>query len=129
MNETTPITLVKRFMAAINAHDVDHLGELMSVDHVFVDSLGQTVRGRDAMLAAWRHYFSMVPDYWISCEYILAQRDVVAVLGKAGGTVARNDRLEPENKWEVPAAWKATVRQAQIAAWQVYADNEPVRQL
>jgi len=29
--------------------------------------------------------------------------------------------------WTVPTAWRAVVRNGQVAEWQVYADNEPLR--
>ena len=31
--------------------------------------------------------------------------------------------------WEIPAAWKAVVRDGLVAHWQVFADNQPVRKL
>ena len=42
------------FVDAINAHDVDRLGELMTDDHTFVDPYGNKVTGREPMLAGWR---------------------------------------------------------------------------
>jgi len=42
---------------------------------------------------------------------------------------ALNGNAGPENFWEVPAAWRAVVRSNLIAAWHVYADNQPLRKL
>jgi len=36
----------------------------MTGDHVFVDSLGQTVRGREAVRKGRQGYFAFCPDYW-----------------------------------------------------------------
>jgi uncharacterized protein (TIGR02246 family) len=44
------------FVAAINAHDPDAIGTLMTDDHLFVDAEGNEHRGRVAMRAAWRGY-------------------------------------------------------------------------
>jgi hypothetical protein len=33
---------------------------------------------------------------------------------------------QAKNKWEIPAAWRAVVKNDQIAEWRVYADNSPV---
>jgi hypothetical protein len=51
------------------------------------------------------------------------------MLGKAAGTYAVDGQLPLENHWELPAAWKAVVRDGQVSHWQVYADNQPVRDI
>jgi hypothetical protein len=54
---------------------------------------------------------------------------IVLLTGSARGTYAVGGNLPTENHWEVPSAWKAVVRNAQIAEWHVYADNQPVRKI
>jgi hypothetical protein len=71
----------------------------------------------------------LFPDYRISHEEIFEDRDAVAVFGTASGTYAVNGKLPNENHWEIPAAWKAIVRNGLIAEWRVYCDNQPVRKL
>jgi ketosteroid isomerase-like protein len=102
------------------------LGELMTEDHVFIDSLGQSVRGREKMRAGWRGYFAFCPDYWVSHEEIFQNGNLVAVFGSAGGTIAANGKLPPENKWRASAAWLAVVEKGLVKEWRVYADNKPV---
>jgi ketosteroid isomerase-like protein len=101
----------------------------MTEDHVFIDSLGMRVAGRQQMVKGWQAYFSMVPDYRITIDEIFASEDVVVMLGSAQGTYTSGGPLQPENKWRMPAAWRAVVRGPLIAEWQVYADNEPIRQI
>ena len=48
------IETVLGFLERINDRDADKLAALMTEDHIFVDSLGQTVRTREKMLAGWR---------------------------------------------------------------------------
>ena len=48
-----------RFVEAINSHDVEIILQLMSEDHLFIDSLGASVRGRDKMRDPWKGYFEM----------------------------------------------------------------------
>lgn len=122
----TPVETVLQFMERINQHDADKLAELMTEDHVFIDSLGQSVSGREKMRAAWRGYYAFCPDYWVSHEEIFPNGNLVAVFGSAGGTVAASGKLPPENKWRVSAAWLATVEQGLVKEWRVYADNKPV---
>jgi hypothetical protein len=96
---------------------------------VFIDSLGQAVRGREQMRAGWRGYYAFCPDYWVSCEKICSDGNVVAVFGSAGGTIAANGKLPPENKWRIPAAWLAVVENGLVKEWRVYADNKPVYEI
>ena len=110
----------------INEHDANKLAALMTEDHVFIDSLGQTVRTREKMRAGWNAYFAFCPDYWVSHEEILQSGNLVAVFGAAGGTIAANGKLPPENKWRIPASWMAVVQDGLVKEWRVYADNKPV---
>ncbi len=123
------IEVVKAFMNAINAHDVDTLSKLMTENHVFNDSLGNSVTGRDKMNAGWKDYFVFCPDYWVSHEEFLERDRLVAVFGSAGGTVAAGGTLPIENKWRVAAAWLAEVEDGQVNAWRVYADNKRVHEI
>jgi ketosteroid isomerase-like protein len=108
------------FASAINRQSVEDLTGLMTEDHLFVDSLGAQVQGRDRMTAGWAAYFQMVPDYTITIEETYADGDAVVMLGTAQGTYAAT-------KWQTPAAWKARTRGPLVAEWRVYADNEPIR--
>jgi ketosteroid isomerase-like protein len=121
-----PVETVLRFLERINQRDVDKLAELMTEDHVFIDSLGQSVRGREKMRAGWRGYYAFCPDYWVSHEEIFPSGNLVAVFGAAGGTIATDGKLPPENKWRTPASWLAVVEDGLVREWRVFADNKPV---
>jgi uncharacterized protein (TIGR02246 family) len=124
-----PVETVLRFMELISQRDADKLAELMTEDHVFIDSLGQSVRGRQKMRAGWQGYFTLCPDYWVSHEEIFPSGSMVAVFGAAGGTIAADGKLSPENKWQIRAAWLAVVEQGLVKEWRVYADNKPVYEI
>jgi len=116
------INVVKAFIAAINRKDLSELSRLMAEDHTFVDSLGTIQSGRDNMMVGWQEYFHMFPDYELQVDQILQDRDLVAVFGSASGTYNRQRGLVPENRIEMPAAWKVVVENGKIRLWQVYAD-------
>lgn len=126
---SNPIAVTRSFVEMINAHNPEGLRDLMAGNHRFTDSLGQTTEGKEAMYAAWKAYFHMMPDYEIVCEKMLCTGDTVVILGRAGGTCAFEGQLSPANHWDIPAAWKAVIRKNRVAEWQVYADNEPVRKI
>jgi uncharacterized protein (TIGR02246 family) len=122
----SPIDTILDFLDRINRRDADRLAELMTEDHVFIDSLGQSVRGREKMRAGWKSYYAFCPDYTVSHEEIFQSGNHVAVFGSAGGTIAAQGKLPPENKWRTPAAWLAVVEKGLVKEWRVYADNKPV---
>jgi ketosteroid isomerase-like protein len=126
IHEMTPAEIVLNFFDCVNRRDAGKLADWMTEDHVFIDSLGRAVQGREAMRSGWRAYFTLCPDYWISHKEILADGNVVAVFGKAGGTISADGKLPPENEWRTPAAWLAVVENGLVKEWRVYADNKPV---
>jgi uncharacterized protein (TIGR02246 family) len=116
------IKVVKAFIAAINRHDASGLFDLMAEDHTFVDSGGSSQSGREGMKAGWEGYFRMFPDYTIQVETMLQDKALVAVFGSASGTYNGKRGPVPENRIEMPAAWKAVVENGRIKLWQVYTD-------
>jgi len=116
-------------VSRINAHDVDGLCRLMTEDHLFVDSVNSRVRGRENMRSAWVLYFHMIPDFTIEIQEIMSNGQRVGLFGRARGTFSPDGMLSGKNRWEMPAAWRATVEGKLVSEWQIYADNEPVRLL
>jgi ketosteroid isomerase-like protein len=129
MSTKSAVDVVSSFVAKINAHDVAGLCELMPEGHVFVDSLGNAIHGRETICAGWKGYFAWFPDYEISITKVFHDGDEVALFGTARGTYCVDGNLLNENKWEIPAAWRAIVRDGLVAEWRVYADNSPVMQI
>ena len=116
------IEIFMRWVAAINGHDITGLAAMMAEEHLFVDSLGNRVRGAKSMEAGWRGYFGMCPDYWIRADHVMTADDTVLAAGEAGGTIAGEG-------WRTPAAWRAVIRDGRVVEWQVFADNKPVYEI
>jgi hypothetical protein len=111
---------IQAFIESINAHDVESLAKLMSDDHVFIDAHGNEMLGRETMTTGWRGYFEWFPDYYIEISEVFQNGESFAIFGFAGGSFKGNDDAE----WRIPAAWKAIVKDGQIALWQVFADTK-----
>ena len=62
----------------------------------------------------------------MSHEEVFPGGNLVAVFDAAGGTIATDAKLPPENKWRASAAWLAIVESGLVKQWRVYADNKPV---
>ena len=118
------IATLDEFVRCINTHDAKGIVSLCTADHVFTDSLGSTLLGRERLKEAWGGYFSLCPDYHIEVKVAASQKAVVLASGFASATHAASKK-----SWRIPAAWRAIVGNGQIAEWQVYADNKPVYEL
>ncbi len=112
------------FVDAINGGSVSRLSELMTEDHVFIDSDGAECRGKTSMTDGWRNYFDMVPDYRITIRETFSSGGAVMLAGEAEGTFVQDRILRPENHWRVPAAWRAVIEGDKVALWQVYVNPE-----
>jgi uncharacterized protein (TIGR02246 family) len=115
-------TVVLSFVRKINAHDVEGLAGLMTRDHVFVDSLGRSFKGREELRRGWKEYFRLFSHYTVSVTDVFEKRGTIVLLGTAGG-IHVNPKSKERTKWKVPAAWKAVVRSGKISEWHVHADN------
>ena len=121
------IDVVLKFEQLINSRNAQAVCSLLTHDSVFIDSMGNRIEGATKILPAWEGYFKIVPDYTISHAEIFASGDIVAVFGSAQGTFSKDGKLQKEDFWNTPAAWRAIVKDSKIALWQVFADNEPIR--
>ncbi len=118
------LKIVQDFIESINTANIDKLYDLMSNDHVFIDSRGNSMVGNDKIKIAWIGYLDLFPDYKIEVTDTLQSDSIIVLLGYASGTYkTSNKKVENENRWKVPASWKAIVVDRKIKLWQVYADN------
>lgn len=121
--------LVLDYIDKINHHDIEGLSELMTEDHLFSDSTGVVINGKDEMKLAWFDFFVNFPDYTIVPDDIIIDNGAAAVFGVAKGTYYTEGELTDKNKFKVSAAWKAIISNSKISEWKVYADFEPVRKI
>ncbi|HSI35096.1 MAG: nuclear transport factor 2 family protein [Phycisphaerae bacterium] len=120
---------VLAFVDRINAHDVDGILALMDDSYRFVDSAGDTFRGRDFMRATWAAHFEQYPDYHVLVHRALQDEDAVALFGVASGTLNQAGELWEENHWEVPAAFLGVAANGRMLLWQVFSDTAMVHDL
>jgi ketosteroid isomerase-like protein len=125
----TPTETVHEFINAINQQHIDKMVSLMTPDHTFVDSLGKVIPSRRAMRDAWLGFFEIVPDYTVTVNETFADAERVVVLGTASGTFSKDGEIQAQNRWSVPAAWRAVVAGGRIDRWNAFVDNEPLRRI
>lgn len=117
-----------KYIEKINKHDVNGIADILTPDHKFIDSTGIVCDGKRDMKKAWKGFFSWFPDYEITVLNTLLTNDTVGFFGYATGSFY-NDINDPFNKFKIPAAWRAKIRNNLISEWQVFADNEIVRNI
>ena len=128
MANPQPLEVAMDFIKRINAGNVNALCDLMTEGHIFQDALGKRFIGRETMRQGWTLYFKMVGDYQVHAEEFFQTVDRLAIFGSASGRYAGGGAAS-NNFWEVPAAWRAVVKDGLMAEWRVYADNQPLRKL
>ena len=111
------------FVERINAHDVDGILGLMADDYRFINSAGDTFRGKAFMRATWRAHFVQYPDFQVRVDRVLSDDEAVAIFGWAQGTLSKQGEILEENHWEVPAAFLGIARDGQMVHWQVFSDT------
>jgi uncharacterized protein (TIGR02246 family) len=120
--------IVEAMARAVNSGRAEAVAERMTREGAFVDSLGNRLEGRAALLDGWRAYFRMVPDYRIELEGMMVDGLDALLHGRARGTVHRDG--QPVGPFEIPAAWRAVSDGGRrLTLWQVFADNGPVVKL
>lgn len=112
--------VVLQFNACINEGDLQGLSDLMTEDHVFIDSSNDVHRGKDLMVKGWENFFSQYPDYLNHFSILESRGNLVLVIGLSTCS------YEP---LDGPALWSAKVEDDHIAEWRVYVDNEKNREL
>ena len=106
-----PVSVVRRYISALNTGDPGNLEELLAEDCRLVDSTGGWLEGRDNALSALRVFFSSETDFRIDAETIVLRGDEVLVRGRAE---ARDPRLAKDTLWRV------RVEAGKVAFWQSY---------
>jgi ketosteroid isomerase-like protein len=111
--------VVVQFDDFINARDIDGLAGLMSHDHVFIDTAGNSVTGKQSCLRAWRGFFDAYPGYRNSFESMGVDGSVVTIIG--------HSECPGVPILEGPALWTAVVSGNRVAQWRVHEDTAEAR--
>jgi len=109
-----PASVAIRFNDCIAGRDIEALTQLMTDDHTFIDTEGNTVSGRRACRFAWQGFFEAFPDYSNVFDAVTAADALVTIVGHS---------LCSEPALAGPALWTATIRDDKVARWCVYTDT------
>lgn len=118
MTGASATDIANAFNTCITRQDLSGLADLMALDHVFVDSAGGRVIGKDKCVEAWRGFFAMFPDYRNVFEHVHATDGTALITGRSECSDARLDG---------PALWKAVVQNGRVTEWHVLDDTPEAR--
>ncbi|MFN0200957.1 MAG: nuclear transport factor 2 family protein [Bacteroidia bacterium] len=119
----------EQFIEKINAHEVKAMGELFSDDHVFIDAQDKKLEGKQRLIEGWEAYFTLFPDYQINIEEIIEKDSTVIGFGKASGTYMGMTSELNENRWEIPAVWRAEIAKGKIKQFRIYCDTKIIYEI
>ena len=114
MSTKDPKLVVLQFNECINNRDLQGLFNLMTEDHVFIDSNDDIQRGRELVIKGWRDFFSQFSDYRNQFGIVESREKHVFVIGHSTCS------FKP---LAGPALWTAKVEDDLVAEWRVYLDT------
>jgi ketosteroid isomerase-like protein len=114
MSEKDPKFVVLQFNEYINNRDLQGLSNLMTEDHVFIDSNDDVHSGKGLMIKGWGDFFHQFPDYRNHFAIVESRGDRVFVIGHSTCSFKPLDG---------PALWTVKVEDGLIAEWRVYLDT------
>ncbi|MXO74484.1 DUF4440 domain-containing protein [Altererythrobacter aerius] len=109
--------LAARFVAAVNAHDLDAFAGLITDDFTYIDSLREGVVGHAAALEAARTLFDKDPGIFVEVESVSFSDPYVLMRGWAHSADPEFGRRR--------AAWRARCEDGALAEWQSWAEGGP----
>jgi hypothetical protein len=109
--------LATRFVAAINAHNADAIGALVTQDFVNIDSWREGVVGRDVAVAGARILFAADPGLRLDVETLEFSDPYVLMRGWVESANPQVGRRR--------AVWRARCEDGLIAEWQAWAEGAP----
>lgn len=105
---------VTRFVAALNAHDIDEMSALMTDSFTYIDSLREGVEGREKVLEGLRMLFETDPGFGIEIDRMSYQ----------GGHVLMTGRITSERFGDNRrAVWRVLCDGKHLAEWQSWAEG------
>jgi ketosteroid isomerase-like protein len=118
MSKKDPKLIVLQFNECINTQDIDGLSNLMSDNHVFIDSSDDVHTGKDSMVKGWIEFFNTYPDYRNHFPKIESRENLVLIIGFSTCS---------HKPLDGPALWTAKIENDLVAEWRVYLDTKENR--
>lgn len=115
-----PKTIALQFNNCISNADIKGLSDLMTEDHLFIDTANNRIEGRDKNISlAWEPFFYLYPGYQNIFECIVVRSYTVIMQGYS---VCADEILN-----NVKAIWVAEIKEDKVYLWHIYSDTKENR--
>lgn len=104
-------TIVKRYVALLNARDRDGIAALLHANCRFVDSRGEWIDGHDNIVLATDRFFALEPRFVLTADSVVQHQGEVLL---RGSTSAERPELRTD------MLWRARVDHGKLVFWQSY---------
>ncbi len=106
--------IVRRYIACLNARDLAGVSALLHPDCRLIDSHGQWIEGRAAIIAATERFFAIEPAFKMTVHAIVEHDGEILLRGETAATqeIFRQDAL-----------WRARVVEGRVISWQSFGPN------
>ena len=118
MKNKDPKLIVLLFNDCINNQDIIGLSNLMSDNHVFIDSSDDVHEGKDSIVKGWTDFFRSYPDYRNHFPKIESRENLVLMIGYSTCS---------HKPLDGPALWTAKIENDLVTEWRVYLDTKENR--
>ncbi|MDR3118742.1 MAG: hypothetical protein LBU44_04895 [Mediterranea sp.] len=117
-----PKSIALQFNEYITNADLNGLSNLMTGDHIFIDTSNNRIKGKDNnIVQAWQPFFDLYPGYRNIFENIVVRGSTVIMQGYS---ICSNEILN-----NIHAIWVAEIIKNKVGSWHIYADTKANREL
>ena len=103
--------VVRQYIAALNARDIDAIDRLLADDVRFTDSCGDSLEGHDRVMVATGRFMDLERHFHIHVDALSWRDGEVLVQGQSSADA-------PELATDT--LWRASVRGGKLRRWQSY---------
>ncbi len=119
--------ILNAFVAAVNGHDIEKMGELMSKDHAFVTADQRRFDSQKVALESWKNFFDIFPDYQFDVVEISESTSGLIIIANASGSF--RGKKEVAKSFLIPMSVKVGIDANQISEWQVFANPRKIAEI
>lgn len=110
--------IVRRYVAALNARDIAGIAPLLHPRCRFIDSHGEWIEGREAIVAATQRFFAIEPRFRLRIDSVVEHDGELLLRGEA---FASNPLFADD------AIWSARIEDGGIVFWQAFGPQSAPR--
>lgn len=122
MRTTDPKSIALQFNECITNADLDGLSDLMTDDHIFIDTANNRIKGKgNNIVQAWQPFFYLYPGYRNIFENIIVRSSTVIMQGYS---ICSDEILN-----HIHTIWVAEIVENKVGLWHIYPDTNENREL